>query len=1042
MKRLLGSKKLLVRLAWLLAGVVPAFLLHRSLGGLEALGERTVAQVLVQPLAVAVVWMAAGLWIFLQGKLKLIAKIWVSVGLMALLVWVIFSRSQSADVVERLATISVWWMAGAFLVQLVGMSGTVWRWKVLLEAQDLKVPLRHLIGTFLIGRFVGSFLPSTVGLDGYRMWDIARHSGQAARSVSVIVVEKIIGFFVLSTLVIATIPWGLRFIPAPALIATAVLFSVPVCLSFSMLMMPRLIRRVVSRVMPPDTKLGAKVNKAVRAVTAYERHRRALLKAVAIGFIVHLGTTLMYFFTAHAIGVNVGLGEILYVGPLMITATVVPLSVAGIGVREYVVSTLMSQVGHPEAAAVVFAFLGYLVGEVISLFGGLVLLARRSQYKVAITGAAMEGDSEEEEDLPEPEPIPAAERPRIADYALTGLGGGMVAGLLLGVSEAAVIVAAAHPPRDLTVLGWAAAVSGTVWALAGGGMGLFMGLAARLLGLRKAPAERRYAFIAATLLAGFGFVVTWFRVYRDVFHESVRPASPVGMMTLLGLAAAALVLFFAARFALRKVTTWRRARFLVKPWGTPAAVGATAALLVVVGLLGGEDHAHANGAARHVDAAAPNIVLVMVDTVRADHLSMYGAEEETSPNLAAFSQESVLFEHASAQASWTRPSVATILTGRYASSHSTMDKEDALPDEVETLAEVLQGRGYRTGGLVTNFNLAPYFNFQQGFETYEFLEPVRLLGADDSSSKLALYELLRRVAARLLPVRPEAFYREASYTTDQAIDWLRTNSPEQGPYFLFLTYMDPHDPYFPHPYDGTAIGHATTPSPDPAMADRIRELYDGEIHYWDEHFGRLLAALRQRPDWDRTIVVVCADHGEEFFEHGGWYHGTTLYEEQVAVPLIVRLPGGELGGTREGRRVGLVDIAPTLSRLAGAAVPEAMQGVDLFAGEGGDRALFAEENHQGNRLRSVRFSEAGRDWKLIEANEGNPRGLPPVELFDMARDPGEERSVAEVEEGPLDHARERLEVAAGEAAEGAVSAERRGLDGSAVEQLRNLGYMH
>ena len=160
-----NHKQLIIRLAWLVLGALPAFLLWKQVAAQA--GDAAGAHALARPLAIFVVWIAAGLWIFLKGKLKVIAKIWVSLGLMSILVWVIFDRSQTAEVMERLATISLFWMAGAFLVKGTGMGATVWRWKVLLEAQDLKVPLRHLIGTFLIGRFVGSFLPSTVGLDGY-----------------------------------------------------------------------------------------------------------------------------------------------------------------------------------------------------------------------------------------------------------------------------------------------------------------------------------------------------------------------------------------------------------------------------------------------------------------------------------------------------------------------------------------------------------------------------------------------------------------------------------------------------------------------------------------------------------------------------------------------------------------------------------------------------------------------------------------------------------------------------------------------------------
>lgn len=636
-----------------------------------------------------------------------------------------------------------------------------------------------------------------------------------------------------------------------------------------------------------------------------------------------------------------------------------------------------------------------------------------------------------------------AERLRLGDALITGLGGGMLAGLILGVAEAGVVVAQMQPPRDGTVLGWAAVVSGIVWALIGAGLGGAMWAGARLLKRPGSERSRRYAFIAASLVSGFGFVVTWFRLYRDLFHENVRPRDPVGAITLALLALGFGGLFLLLRWGLRRLTSARAGCFLLRAWGTPAAAGVAALALVGAGLALGEDDALANGRGQAPAQNRPNIVLVMVDTLRPDHLDLYGYGEETAPNLTAFAREAVTFRNAFAQASWTRPSVATILTGRYPSSHQATTKPDALPDEVETLAEVLRRDGYATHGVVSNFNLAPYFNFHQGFDTYEYLEPDQLLWADDNAAKLTIYELLRRVAARLpLPLRVEQFYQDAQVTTDRALARLAATPADREPYFLFMSYMDPHDPYFRHPYDGHAIGRSFMPNPDPSLTEEIVGLYDGEIRYWDHHFGRLLAALRQRPDWDRTMVVICSDHGEEFQEHGGWWHGATLYDEQIRVPLVVRLPGSELGGTVEARWAGLIDIAPTAVRLAGLSVPERMgRGVDLFVDDGAPRAMFAEENHEGNRLHSLRYQRDGEEWKYIHANPGNPRGLAEQELYDVRADPGERRNRAGDEAEELGRAQADLTAARADAARGAAARSSIGLDAGALEQLRNIGYM-
>jgi arylsulfatase A-like enzyme len=649
--------------------------------------------------------------------------------------------------------------------------------------------------------------------------------------------------------------------------------------------------------------------------------------------------------------------------------------------------------------------------------------------------------------MPEREPAPAVERPRLAEEVLTGLGAGLAAGVLLGAAEAAAIVTRASPPRDGFVLGWAAVASGLVFALVGAALGALLWAGARLLRHPRADRSRRHASIVAGLVSGYSLVVAWTHVSRALLPEHDRATTPTGV-ALLGLfAAASAGLFLSLRWALRRLTAARAGRFLVRTWGAPAIALAAALGLIGAAIALDGDAARPRGRSSRagvISGDRPNVVLVMVDTLRADHLSLYGDGRETAPALAAFAREATVFRSAFAQASWTRPSVATLLSGRYPSSHRTTSEGDALPDEVETLAEVLRSSGYSTNAVVSNYNLAPYFNFQQGFDFYEYLAPDSLLWADDNVAKLTLHGLLRRLAALLpLPARPGPFYQDAQVVTDRVLARLAATPSEEAPFFLFVSYMDPHDPYFRHPYDGHAVGHAFTPDPAASMAGEMVELYDGEIRYWDHHFGRLLDALRRRPDWHRTVVILCADHGEEFFEHGGWWHGSTLFDEQLRVPLLVRLPGGELGGSVETRWVGLIDVAPTAARLAGAVTPAAMAlGVDLFATGGAARAMFAEEAYEGNVLRSVRYRHDGEEWKLIEADAGNPRGLPPQALFELGSDPGERRDRADRDGRELDRAEAALDQAAAAAAAGAASSRSAdGLDDVGVEQLRRLGYL-
>jgi arylsulfatase A-like enzyme len=256
---------------------------------------------------------------------------------------------------------------------------------------------------------------------------------------------------------------------------------------------------------------------------------------------------------------------------------------------------------------------------------------------------------------------------------------------------------------------------------------------------------------------------------------------------------------------------------------------------------------------------------------------------------------------------------------------------------------------------------------------------------------------------------------------------------------LFVAYMDPHDPYYEHPYNGVGYSRAAHIKPEPREADKLRKLYDGEITFWDEHFGALIASLKRRGLYDALTIVVTADHGEEFMEHGGFWHGTTLYDEQLHVPLFVKLPGQKDGGSVLSHWVESVDIMPTLLTRHNVAVPEAVQGIDLFRGK---EQTFAEESHEGNVLKALRLRENGAALKLIRANAGNPRGLAAEELYRVDRDPHEKDDVALKASAELTKATDELSQVEEKAKTGALKAREVDLamDKTAEDRLKALGY--
>ncbi len=612
---------------------------------------------------------------------------------------------------------------------------------------------------------------------------------------------------------------------------------------------------------------------------------------------------------------------------------------------------------------------------------------------------------------------------------LSGLGAGLLAGAVLGLGEGSVILATAKEGADTQVLWYGTAL----YALLAGGVGFGLGIAASLLGSRRPSPETLCAFVFPALLAGGALLLARFRIVRDVLGEH-----PMAARQQIALVGAAAVLFLLFALPLR---AWARrgTRLLRAPVTIAKAVGILV-LASVASIAVRPKPVVPSPAPQGVPAALadrPNVILIMVDTLRADRLPAYGYSAIRTPAFDALASDGAVFENAFAQASWTKPSAATLLTGLYPSTHQAIRKADLLPEAVTTLPEAMRASGWRTGGIVTNINLAPSFQFDQGYDEYLYLAPDYFFGASESSSKLAAYNGLRLFRERFLSKRKDVrnYYQDAATTTAAARDWIDRNGRSR--FFLFLHYMDPHDPYFIHPYDGHAVARVETPRPDPARAKELSDLYDGEIVFLDRHLGEFLDHLKARGLYDDTLIVLTADHGEEFHEHGGWWHGTTLYDEQIRIPLLVKSPKaaagprGLVGGIARS-----LDIAPTILAMCGVAAPKATQGISLAQARPGDES-FAEEDFEGNQIRALRTSE----WKIIEANPRNPRGLPESELFKMSEDPGETRNLAAGDPSRARAMSGKMDHTLGRALRAAVAGERGKIDAATRQRLKALGYV-
>ncbi len=405
------------------------------------------------------------------------------------------------------------------------------------------------------------------------------------------------------------------------------------------------------------------------------------------------------------------------------------------------------------------------------------------------------------------------------------------------------------------------------------------------------------------------------------------------------------------------------------------------------------------------------IILISLDTMRPDHLGTYGYDRPTSPAIDRFAASAVVFEDAVAQASATLSSHASILTSRIPRHHgASFSDRRALGTAVPTLAGLLREAGYRTVAFTGGGQMDRRFGLDRGFEEYR-------------ETKL------------------NQNFRE---TAGLGIRWLRAHREERV--FLFLHTYEPHHPYiarglpgFESDYDG--------PLPPIISVELLKEInlgsraiderdlrhivnaYDTDLRSTDDGFGRLHRFLRRQGFLEDALIVLTSDHGEEFGEHGtvGW-HGHTLYEELLRVPLIVKLPGNAHGGTRVSSSVRSLDIAPTILDLAGVPIPETFQGVSLrtVLSSGSPAEDLPALSELDATPPSVAYRR--RPWKL-----DGPR------LFNLEADPLEGQDVATAEAGRVEELRRAVERWWGRLPP--PSADAVELEDSTLEQLRALGYL-
>ncbi|MFG0317447.1 MAG: sulfatase [Planctomycetota bacterium JB042] len=541
-------------------------------------------------------------------------------------------------------------------------------------------------------------------------------------------------------------------------------------------------------------------------------------------------------------------------------------------------------------------------------------------------------------------------------------------------------------------------------------------------GLVALPLARGRPRAAAGVAALLGAAIPAVEAFRHL--DDVRGPA----LAAFGAAAAAVALLAGGVAAARTPTVRSRAG------AAGVAVLAVAGILLAATRVAGErsgvvrDGGEARAATSRAASPPPrdpppparNLLVLLVDTLRADHLGCYGYPRDTSPHVDAFAREGVLFERAATPKPKTSPAVASFFTGTWPQTHRVHRTSTVLPDEATTIAEILSGAGFATCGVSANVNVAEVFNYHQGFDRFTSVRRIKEPG--------------RRVD------------KHAGRVRDTFLEWLEERGDDR--WFGYVHFIDPHSPYRPPPgyrerFEGDALDGRLGDRPDLPMLeddyidgihrsvwldaaktdlDEYVSRYDGEIAFTDEAIRDVLRALDRLGHADDTVVVFTADHGESIDEHHAYFnHGLFPYEEQVHVPLVVRGPG-LARDVRRGEEVSLVSLMPTLLELVGVPIPETVDGTPftpaLLPGATADAGTPTFVSARSGRRHGIRGVRLG-DAKYLERAEGlDPsaalgwrnvllpgKRLPHSlsahrnsdlrrELYDLAADPGESRNLA------------------------------------------------
>ncbi|MCD6415717.1 MAG: sulfatase-like hydrolase/transferase [Planctomycetes bacterium] len=383
----------------------------------------------------------------------------------------------------------------------------------------------------------------------------------------------------------------------------------------------------------------------------------------------------------------------------------------------------------------------------------------------------------------------------------------------------------------------------------------------------------------------------------------------------------------------------------------------------------------------HQNDPRTNVILCTIETTRRDHMSLYGYKRKTTPFFEELAKEAMVFDDAYSQSSWTRPSMASVLSGLYPSQHGAHIMFDRLNDSAVLISEMLRARGYATGAFCAARAISdPIFNYDQGFDRFSDQHPV-------------CFDDMRK----------------------DVLQWLDDESPD--PFFLFMHVLEPHSPYCAPPgyrekFSGAYRGQLKNKRmlkrktlKDMALSKAdvayVADRYDAEIFYVDTIWRRLKEDLQKRGLWDDALVLISSDHGEELYEHGYWGHQHDLFIEKLAVPLLIKLPGGKHGGIRVGGLASGIDIVPTLLSALGLEVPYYLPGKDII-GPAVETGNTGRKQHLAelwpdilSRTQRVHYALISETSEYVAEYDKGVNAPADQFLFELGPDPHAQRNLIE-----------------------------------------------